>query len=65
MGCPKYAFPTKSATFLDQYKGKGPADVATLDADIQVVAKATGTSQLTTQAVKRTITSYAKDKGQF
>ena len=64
MACP-HAFPTKSASFLDQYKGKGPADVATLDSDVHVVAKATGTCKLATEAVKRSITTLARVKGQF
>jgi thiamine biosynthesis lipoprotein len=64
MACP-HAYPTKSASFLDQYKGKGPADVATLDSDIHTVAKATGTSVLATEAVKNSITTLAQNKGQF
>jgi thiamine biosynthesis lipoprotein len=64
MACP-HAFPTKSASFLDQYKGKGPADVATLDNDVHTIAKATGTSILATEAVKRSITTLAKYKGQL
>lgn len=64
MGCP-HAYPTKSASFMDQFKGKGPADVAKLDSEIQTVAKATGTSQLATQAVKKSITTLAKYKGQL
>lgn len=62
--CP-HAKPTASASFLDQYKGKGPADVGALDGSVTTVAKATGTSQLCTAAVKRAIQDYAKVKGQI
>lgn len=64
MSCP-HAFPTKTESFLGQFTGKGPADVAKLDGEIQTVAKATGSSKLTTDAVKRAITTYAKHKGQL
>lgn len=61
MSCP-HAFPTRTASFLDQFKGKGPADVATLEAKVNIVAKATGSSKLAATAVKRAITAYAKNK---
>ncbi len=64
MSCP-HAFPTKTNSFLGQYTGKGPADMQKLDSDIQVVAKATGTCQLTTDAVKRSVSVASKIKGQF
>jgi thiamine biosynthesis lipoprotein len=64
MACP-HAYPTKSASFLDQFKGKGPADVATLDSDIHTIAKATGTSVLATDAVKRSINEFTQYKSQF
>ncbi len=64
MGCP-HAYPTKAASFLDQFKGKGPADAAKLDTQVQTVAKATGTSKLLTDAVKRTLVNYGKIKGQL
>jgi hypothetical protein len=64
MSCP-HAFPTRSASFLDQFKGKGPADVAKLSNQIQTVAKATGSSRLATDAVKRAITGWQKIKGQL
>lgn len=64
MSCP-HAFPTKSASFLDQYKGKGPADVATLDSQVHIIAKATGTSNLATDAVKRAITVIQQNKGKL
>jgi hypothetical protein len=59
MSCP-HAFPTKSEGYLDQYTGKGPADVSKLDGDITVIAKATGSSKLMTAAVKRTLTEIAQ-----
>jgi hypothetical protein len=59
MACP-HAFPTKSEGFLDQYTGKGPADVSKLDGDVTVIAKATGSSKLLTAAVKRTLTEIAQ-----
>ncbi|MBY0470566.1 hypothetical protein K2X30_05305 [bacterium] len=62
MSCP-HAFPTKEANYLSQYMGKGPADVATLDKKIDTIAKATGSCNLTTTAVKRTIQMAAKLKG--
>ncbi len=64
MSCP-HAFPAKAASYLEQYKGKGPADVAKLDSQIQTIAKATGSCRLTTDAVNRAITHYAKAKGQL
>jgi hypothetical protein len=59
MSCP-HAFPTKSEGYLDQYTGKGPADVSKLDSQINVVAKATGSCKLLTAAVKRSITAVAQ-----
>ena len=64
MSCP-HAFPAKAASYLEQYKGKGPADVAKLDSQIQTIAKATGSCRLTTEAVSRAITGYSKAKGQL
>ena len=62
--CP-HAFPTKTSSFLDQYEGKGPADVGSLDGSVTTVAKATGTSKLCTEAVKRAIQDYSKIKGKI
>jgi hypothetical protein len=62
MYCP-HAFPTKSSAFLDQFKGKGPADVATLDTKVTTVAKATGSSNLAIGAVKRSIVTLQKIHG--
>lgn len=54
--CP-HAKPATTASYLDQYKGKGPADVKTLKGDISTIAKATGTCDLTTDAVITAIES--------
>ncbi len=64
MSCP-HAFPAKEASFLDQYKGKGPADLAKLNGDIETKAKATGSCELATEAVKKAVTGYQKIKGQI
>ncbi|MBC7692341.1 MAG: FMN-binding protein [Methylotenera sp.] len=64
MSCP-HAFPTKAASFLDQFKGKGPADVAKLSSQISTIAKATGSANLTTDAVKRSITAASQMKGKL
>lgn len=53
MECP-HAFPTKEASFLGQFEGKGYADLAKLDG-VHTVAKATGSSKLAIDAVKRSI----------
>lgn len=39
MSCP-HAFPTRAANYLNQYKGKGPADAATLSSKVDVIANA-------------------------
>ena len=62
MSCP-HAYPTNKANFLGQYRGKGPADVQKLDSTVQTIAKATGSSQLTTTAVKHAITAWQQMKG--
>ncbi|MCB0404240.1 MAG: hypothetical protein KDD51_05600 [Bdellovibrionales bacterium] len=54
MSCP-HAFPTKKSTFLSQYVGRGPASVKKLSGEVHTVAKATGSSELTTTAVKKAI----------
>ncbi|MGE0616351.1 MAG: hypothetical protein AB7P04_11990 [Bacteriovoracia bacterium] len=54
MSCP-HAFPAKQASFLAQYKGKGPADYEKLKGSVETIAKATGSCDLTTDAVKRAI----------
>jgi hypothetical protein len=64
MSCP-HAYPTKAGNFLDQFKGKGPADVAKLDSQIMPISKATGSCNLTTDAVKRSITTASKLAGKI
>jgi thiamine biosynthesis lipoprotein len=64
MQCP-HAFPAKAASYLDQYKGKGPADLAKLSGEVTTIAKATGSCELATDAVKQSITTYQKIKGQL
>lgn len=48
--CP-HAKPAAKESFFEQYKGKGPADTKTLKGSVTTIAKATGTSELTTDAV--------------
>lgn len=64
MSCP-HAHPTRSNSFLDQFSGKGPADLAKLDASISTIAKATGSSELTTDAVKTSIKAAQSLKGKL
>ena len=58
----QHAYPCKAASFLDQYKGKGPADMPKLKSQINTIAKATGTGDLTTAAVQRSVEAYQKIK---
>ena len=64
MKCP-HAFPTKAGSFLDQFKGKGPADAEKLVENTDVIAKATGSSKLAAEAVKRSIEAFKVAKGQL
>lgn len=64
MSCP-HAFPTKENSYLEQYQGKGPAQAKTLKADVHTVAKATGSSELTTDAVVESIIVADKLKGKI
>jgi hypothetical protein len=64
MSC-SHAFPTNEPAFLDQYKGKGPAEAASLKGKIHTIAKATGSSDLTTDAVVTSITVVEKLKGKL
>lgn len=64
MSC-SHAFPTKEDSYLGQYKGKGPADVSKLKGEVHTVAKATGSSDLTTDAVLTSITVVDKLKGKL
>ncbi len=54
-----HAFPAKQPSFLDQYIGIGPANLAKLG-EINNITGATGTCELTTKAVKRSITAASK-----
>jgi hypothetical protein len=60
--CP-HAKPAAAASFLEQYKGKGPADTAKLKDNVTTIAKATGSCELATEAVVHAITTYQKVKG--
>lgn len=62
MSC-QHAFPTKSASFLSQFKGKGPADATKLTSQVQTIAKATGSCVLLADAVKESILQFQKIKG--
>lgn len=64
MSCP-HAFPTNKASFLDQYKGKGPADLKELKGNIHTIAKATASCDLTTDAVSRSIEGALKLRGKI
>lgn len=64
MSCP-HAYPTKTESFLGQYKGKGLADAKKLKADIAPVAKATGSANLLTEAVRKSIVAASKLKGKI
>lgn len=65
MSCP-HAFPCNAASYLDQYKGVGPANLKTLRGKVDTIAKATGTSNLTTDAVITAVTAaklYVAEEG--
>lgn len=62
MSCP-HAYPTKTESFLGQFKGKGLADAQKLKSDIAPVAKATGSANLVTEAVRKSIVAASKLKG--
>lgn len=64
MSCP-HAFPTQKASFLAQFKGKGPADLKVLEKNVHTIAKATGSSMLTAQAVKSAITKAQDLRGKL
>jgi hypothetical protein len=61
MGC-THAYPTKEKSFLQQFYGKSLADVKSLKGNVQTVAKATGTSELTADAVITAITAVGQLK---
>ncbi len=54
MSC-THAYPTKEQSFLSQFKGKGPVDAKSLKSSVQTIAKATGSSELTADAVVSSI----------
>jgi len=58
MSCP-HAFPTRSKAFLGQFIGKGPADLKKIKKAVHI-AKATGSSELTKDAVIKSITLAEK-----
>jgi hypothetical protein len=62
MSC-QHAFPTRSASFMDQFIGVGPAQLKELDSKTKIVAKATGTSLLLRDAVKNSIRGYQTVQG--
>lgn len=64
MSCP-HAFPTKEGNFLDQFKGRGPAEATKLSKLVTVVAKATGSSELTVKAVQSAIRRAEQKKGSY
>lgn len=64
MSCP-HAYPTKTESFLGQYKGRGAADAQKLKSDIAPVAKATGSANLTTDAVRKSLVAASKLKGKI
>lgn len=64
MSCP-HAFPTNTPRFLEQYKGRSPASTKALKKDIHTIAKATGSSHLTTDAVITAIDVAKSLKGKI
>jgi len=64
MSCP-HAFPTRKASFLEQYSGVGPKGSKALKSKIVTIAKATGSSELTTDAVQTAIEAANKLRGKI
>mgnify|MGYP001374644172 CR=1 FL=1 len=59
-----HAYPTKEASFLSQFQGKSPAQLKTLKSETTTVAKATGSSELTADAVVTSIVAVGNlEKG--
>lgn len=58
----QHAFPCEKKNYLKQYVGVGPKDLKTLKSKIQTIAKATGTSDLTTDAVISAVEKVQKYK---
>lgn len=64
MSC-QHAFPTRKASYTSQYKNKGPADYKNLKGEIKTIAKATGSSDLMTDAVQRAISNAIQARTKF
>lgn len=64
MSC-THAHPTKAASYTAQYKGKKPADMKTLKDKIKTIAKATGSSDLMTEAVQRALSNAVQVRPQL
>jgi hypothetical protein len=64
MACP-HAYPTKTESFLGQFKGKAFADATKLKSDVTPVAKATGSANLAIEAVRRSLVAASKLKGKI
>lgn len=64
MQCP-HAEPVKKASFNEQFKGKGPADVAKLKDKVDTIAKATGSCMIAAKAVAQSIRLAAAWKGKY
>ena len=64
MSCP-HAYPTKTESFLGQFKGKGLADAKKLKGDVTPIAKATGSANLAIEAVRKSIVAASKLKGKL
>lgn len=64
MSCP-HAYPTKTESFLGRFKGKSFADADKLKDEVAPIAKATGSSVLTVDAVRRSLVAASKLKGKI
>jgi hypothetical protein len=64
MSCP-HAFPTKGESFLGQFRGKGYADAKKLKTEVTPIAKATGSSNLAIDAVRRSLVAASKLRGRL
>lgn len=64
MSCP-HAYPTKTESFLGQFKGKTFADASKLKNDITPIAKATGSANLAIEAVRKSLVAASKLKGKI
>lgn len=64
MSCP-HAYPTKTESFLGQFKGKSFADATKLKSDVTPIAKATGSANLAIEAVRKSLVAASKLKGKI